>query len=381
MSAAPQQLETIHANIEAPAAGTHVPAGMVTVAGWAMAEAGPLERALLVAGDGPAVPVRLGAWRPDVAAAYPDVAHAGASGYETPIDLRAAGHGELRLSLLAALPGDPLREVASTTVLVAAPDRPRDGARPRAAFTIAHDEPVMLPLWLRHYGRHFDADDLYVLAHDTSDGSTDGLGGRCHVVPVHRQASFDHRWLRTLVEDFQQFLLRSYDTVLFAEVDEFVIADPLRYTGLDDYIERLDAPAARCTGFNVVHQADEPPLDFDRPLLAQRRCWHASLDYSKRLLARTPLQWSQGFHREYRAPDAPPDPSLLLVHLHRVDYDWCLERHRRSAARDWNEADREGGAGAQNRIAEAEAFEEWFRRGPDLDAPPELIPDHLRSLL
>ena len=30
-----------------------------------------------------------------------------------------------------------------------APSRPRDGARPRAAFTIAHDEPVMLPLWLR----------------------------------------------------------------------------------------------------------------------------------------------------------------------------------------------------------------------------------------
>ncbi len=71
----------------------------------------------------------------------------------------------------------------------------------------------------------------------------------------------------------------------------------------------------------------------------------------------------------------------MLIHLHRVDYDWCLERHRRSAARDWNAADRDGGAGAQNRIAEEQAFEEWFRRGPDLDSPPELIPAHIRGVL
>ncbi len=375
------ELETIHANIDAPVAGTAVPAGLLTVAGWAMAASAPLERALLVVDDGPAAPVRLGAWRPDVADAYPDVVHAGASGYETPVDLRASGNGRRRLALLAALPGDPLREVATVTVDVEQPGRPRDGTRPRAAFTIVHDEPVMLPLWLRYYRRYFGADDLYVLAHDTRDGSTDGIGADCHVVPVHRQAAFDHRWLRSVVEDFQRFLLRSYDTVLFTEVDEFVVADPSRYGGLDDYIDALDGPAARCSGFNVVHQQDEPPLRFDQPLLAQRRCWHASLEYSKRLLTRTPLQWSQGFHREYSAPDAPPDSDLLLVHLHRVDYDWCLERHRRSAARDWNEADRAGGAGAQNRIAEAAEFEEWFRRGPDLDAPAELIPEHIRGLL
>ena len=371
----------IQARVDAPADGTAVPQGMVTVSGWALAERGPFERALLVAGSGPAVPARLGAWRPDVGEAFPQIPHAAASGFETPLDLRADAAGPVRIALLAALPGAPLEEVAATTVTVGEPSRPRDGARPRAAFTIVKDEPVMLPLWLRYYERFFDRDDLFVLAHDTGDGSTADLAGRCHVVPVHRQAAFDHRWLRTLVEDFQAFLLRSYDTVLFAEVDEFVIADPLRYAGLDAYIDALEAPAARCSGFNVVHQEDEPPLQWGEPLLAQRRCWHASLEYSKRLLARTPLQWSQGFHREYGAPDAAPDPHLMLVHLHRIDYDWCLERHRRSAARDWNEADRSGGAGAQNRIAEPQAFEEWFRRGPDLDAPPELIPPHIRGVL
>jgi len=373
--------DTIHGRIDAPTAGAAVAQGMLTVTGWALAGAAPLERALLVAGSSGGVPVRLGAWRPDVRDAFPAVIHAGASGFETAIDLRTDATGPVRIALLAALPGQPLREVAATTVTVEAPARSRDGARPRAAFTIAHDEPVMLPIWLRHYGRSFAPDDLFVLAHDTGDGSTDALAGLCNVVPVHREAAFDHRWLRTVVEDFQAFLLRSYETVLFTEVDEFVVADPSRHSGLDAYIDALDGPAARCSGFNVVHQEDEPAIRWDAPLLAQRRCWHASLGYSKRLLSRIPLQWSQGFHGEYGAPDGPPDPELMLIHLHRIDYDWCLERHRRSAARDWSAEDLEAGAGVHNRIAEPAEFDEWFHRGPDLDAPPELIPAHIRGVL
>lgn len=116
-------------------------------------------------------------------------------------------------------------------------------------------------------------------------------------------------------------------------------------------------------------------------MLAQRRHWHASLKYSKSLISRVPLRWSRGFHEEYNAPDQKPDPELLLVHLHRVDYDVCLAHHRESAARVWNEEDVLRGEGWQNRVFEATEFEEWFHRGPDLDSPRELIPDHIRALL
>jgi hypothetical protein len=239
----------------------------------------------------------------------------------------------------------------------------------------------MLPLWLDYYGQHFDADDLYVLDHDSTDGSTTDLGGRCHVVPIHRDTAFDHRWLRLTVEQFQAFLLCSYYAVLFAEVDEFVLADPLRYSGLAAYVAELTRPAARCLGFNVVQQHDEPTLRLDAPVLAQRRYWHASTVYSKRLLSRIPLRWSEGFHQEYNAPDDAPDPELLLVHLHRVDYDMCLARHQAAAGRDWNQADVVRGNGAQNRITDPSDFEEWFYRGADLDAPRELIPERVRTVL
>jgi len=371
---------TVCAWIDEPVAGASMARGAARVSGWVFDEAGLLETALLVVDDGPGTPVRLGVWRPDVGEAFPSVPHASSSGFEGTVDLRAAAGGTSRIALLVRLGDGTWRQAATVEVKTAAPTRERDGMRPRAAFTIAQNEPVMLPLWLSYYGRYFDPDDLYVLDHDSSDGSTEGLEGRCRVVPVHRQ-TYDHHWLRVNVESFQAFLLRSYDTVLFTDSDEFVLADPSRYSGLDDYIAKLARPAARCLGFNVVQQPDEPPLRFDAPLLAQRRCWHASLLYSKRLLSRIPLRWSEGFHLEYSAPDDPPDPELLLVHLHRVDYDACLARHRKAFARDWKETDLLQGLGTQNRIIEPDEFEEWFRHGPELDAPGELIPEHMRSLL
>src|SRR5580704_6832116 len=98
--------------------------------------------------------------------------------------------------------------------------------RKRAAFTIVQNEPVFLPVWLQYYGRYFDRTDLYVLDHDSDDGSTAGVGERSNLLRVHRDKSFDHAWLAGTVAAFQAFLLRSYERVLFAETDEIVVADP-----------------------------------------------------------------------------------------------------------------------------------------------------------
>jgi hypothetical protein len=372
----------VHACIDEPVADSSVARAELRVSGWVFDEAGLLEAALLVVNDGPGVRLQLGGvWRADVGEAYPSIAHAPSSGFEGTVDLRAEDGETARVALLVRLSDGAWRQAAVVEVQIAAASPERDGARPRAAFTIVHNEAAMLPLWLDYYGRHFDADDLYVLDHDSTDGSTAGLDGRCHVVPVHRDAAFDHRWLKATIERFQEFLLRSYDAVLFSDADEIVLADPRRYAGLAAYIAALSRPAARCSGFNVAQQPDEPPLRFDAPLLAQRRYWHASHMYSKRLLSTIPLRWSYGFHEEYNAPDDPPDPELLLVHLHRIDHDTTLARHQAAIAGDWSEFDLANGYGAQNRITELGEFEEWFYRGADLDAPRELIPAHIRSLL
>jgi Glycosyl transferase family 2 len=259
-----------------------------------------------------------------------------------------------------------------------------DGRRPRAAFTIVQNEAFFLPLWLGYYGRYFDAEDLYVLDHDSTDGSTSALGGRCSVVPVHRDHSFDHEWLRATVETFQAFLLTAYEVVLFAEADEFLVADPARHGGLGAYLDALEGPAARATGFNVVHhpREGEPPLATGEPLLAHRGYWHPAPLYSKTLIGRIPLHWSVGFHVESSAAQPDPDPELWLVHLHRGDYDRCLARHRSAVAREWSPEDLERGYGKQSRVVDADEFERWFYAGEDLEGTArEPIPERLREVL
>ena len=237
-------------------------------------------------------------------------------------------------------------------------------------------------MWLRHYSRHFGSEDIYVLDHDTTDGSTEGLAGRCSVISVHHDTSFDHRWLTGIVEDFQSFLLRSYDAVLFSEVDEFVVPDPRRYPDLQAYIDDLEASAASCTGYNVVQYPDEPPLRFDAPVLSQRTYWHPSPHYSKRLLSKIPLSWNIGFHHELNAPGIHPDPNLYLIHLHRVDYEYCLTRHRAAAARNWSPGDLMFNLGWHQRVVESDEFHEWFFHGEDLEGTTrETIPEHMKRVL
>jgi hypothetical protein len=372
---------TVRACIDQPHPSERVSRGLIRVSGWAFDERGLLGGALLAVDDGPAVAVRLGRWREDVLAAYPAVDHAGGSGFEATVDLSSSAGETSRIALIVRTASGEWHEAAAVEVASELRGEERDRAHARAVFTIVHDEELMLPVWLRYYRRYFEPEDVYVLDHASSDGSTTDLHDSCRVLAVQRDAAFDHHWLRSTVESFQQFLLQSYDTVLFAEVDELVVADPRKYAGLDAYIDQLaPRPAARCVGFNVVQQPNEPALRFDAPVLEQRRCWRASLPYSKRLLSRIPLHWSDGFHRESQAPDDPPDPDLLLVHLHRADYAACLARHRAGAAANWNEADHSRGEGAHNRIADAAEFESWFRSAHDGDGPEELIPEHIRSV-
>jgi hypothetical protein len=250
-----------------------------------------------------------------------------------------------------------------------------------AAFTIVQNEPTFLPLWLRYYTRHFAPHDVYVLDHDGNDGSAQEARRRfgIQLVPVHRHRSFDHHWLCQTVCRFQAFLLQSYRTVLFAEIDEFVVADPRSFRGLDDYAEALATPYARCVGLNVLHlHESESALDFARPILAQRSTCYRSGMYCKALLAREPLAWEPGFHTA-RGVDAPPDERLYLIHLHRADYATCLRRHQAAARRRWNEADLREGKGAQNRVCDPDEFRRWFYGGPDLGEARQEIPAHLRD--
>lgn len=373
-------------NIGLPCGGIDEPIGdellspaCCRVAGWALDAAAPLRAVLITLDDQVIATASPGFARPEIAGRFPGVPHAATCGWQVVLDLRPypQGHAALGITALTAA-GDA---VPLATVEIGLRREPGAGCRPRCVFTIVQNEARYLPVWLSYYGRHFHPEDIFVLDHNTTDGSTTGLEGRCNVVQVHHGMSYDSYWIKSTVERFQSFLLQSYQTVLFAEVDEIVMAGPSRYDGLADYIQRMPGAIARCRGFEVVQDRAEPALRFDQPLLKQRAYWHPSPSYSKPLLSRVPLTWYAGFHDTWHPPGPAPDPDLVLVHLHRVDFEYCRARHEAVARRPWNEADVARGHGRQSRIFEAEEFEKWFYEDADYaNAPRERIPDVFRKV-
>ena len=217
-------------------------------------------------------------------------------------------------------------------------------------------KPVFLPIWLRYYSRFFAPDDIYVFDHETTDGSTSGSG--FVRIPVAHE-TVDHTWMVRTLEAHQHELLERYDMVLTTDVDEIVAPNP-EWGTLGQYLDRFDEEWVNCLGYEVLHLKDrEAPLRIDRPILEQRGYWFANAAYDKPALATVPMSWEPGFHMRSDG-ELNLDPDLHLVHLHRMDYDICLARHRWRRERSWNQRDLTAGWAVHNRITEEEEFERWF---------------------
>jgi hypothetical protein len=250
----------------------------------------------------------------------------------------------------------------------------------RAALTIVHNEPVFLPLWLRYYSRYFEPEDIYVLDHETSDGSTDGEG--FVRIPVSHD-TIDHRWMVEVIEREQHRLLSDgYEVVVVTDVDEIVAPHPARGT-LGDYLDRFDGEFVNCIGYELIHRVDrEPPFDPSRPVLDQRGFWFANLIYDKPAIATVPMRWKPGFHRGLDG-SVRRDPDLRLIHLHRMDYDICRARHELRRRRSWNDHDVAEGWAEHNRITDEQEFARWFYEDSNTtwsEVQIEAIPPDWRSV-
>ena len=242
----------------------------------------------------------------------------------------------------------------------------------RAALTIVRDESVFLPIWLRYYRQFFSAQDLYVLDHQSADGSTEG-DGFTRIPASHPE--YGAAWQRDVIQKYQHELIDRYDVVLYTDVDEIVAPDP-RLGHLGTYINCFNEDFVTCQGYEVLHQKDhEPPFDPTKLVLEQRSTWYANPSYSKPLLARVPMLWHGGFHQRVDGK-TNNDPNLYLIHLHRMDYDICLARHHDRTRFPSAQLDRDQGWGYQNRITDPTEFPSWFFHdsGGPVALDPQPIP-------
>jgi len=263
-----------------------------------------------------------------------------------------------------------------------------------AAFTIVQNEDFFLDIWVNYYSKTIPKEDLYILNHNSATESSLASLDRhrkagVNIVPVHRFFSFDHGWLRDTVQSFQSFLLQSYDVVAFAESDEILVPNPeLHPYGLNEYVSKRFAEPGlsllRCVGLALDHDpAKEPSIDLSKPIFNQRGFWRYDTIYNKTLISKVSCKWDVGFHI-LNVPSQPKvSNDLFLVHLHKLDYDMCKNKHREQVSRTWNPVDLAEGLGFHNRVFDGAGFDKWFFRGNQgpIDSSLRPIPSFMRGVI
>lgn len=242
------------------------------------------------------------------------------------------------------------------------------------AMTMVQDESVMLRRWLAYYGRELGLANLVVLDDNSTDGSTADLP--CSVLRLP-PAPWQQPWAqarRAMANSMARVMLQAYDAVLFVDADEFLVPDPDKYDGLVDYIARHpDQDVLAGIGLNVLHEvAQEPPIDGDRPVLAQRRLVKFVPRMCKPAIKRQPTAWMAGTHGVQARFEV--DPDLLLFHLKYHD-----EGELRRVARLRHEANKREGRGARSAWRhEADELAAELRRWTSEGPARELRPDRMK---
>lgn len=245
-----------------------------------------------------------------------------------------------------------------------------------AVFTIVKNENYFLPIWIKHYKKYFDESDIYVLDHQSNDGSTENL--TVNVVQVINELAFDHQWLVDTVQNFQKELLDKYECVVFAESDELLysIEKPLNYV-IEELINNPNQDYITCKGYEVIEMKGERSLTPKDEIFENRNYWfNYSVNYDKTLISKIPLKWIWGFHSAIGKTKLFTN-EVYMAHLHRVDFEMMLKRHE-ERAKKWILKDDGAGIGFQHRIGDREGVMEYFKNIPSL---PVLIPIEHKNVL
>jgi hypothetical protein len=198
------------------------------------------------------------------------------------------------------------------------------------AFTRFRDKPELLETWLKYYSKYFD--ELCVFGH-RARGFPIQLAQK--YVFTYENTQLDLHGIPSLefLSTKQVEFLKNHTWVFYSDMDEIVIADPLKYKDLKDYMLKSEEKQPFCEGFELfrIEVEGEGPIDRSKPILQQRKHWWKSVNgsYNKNTLSKIPSHWVHGFH--YLQEMYPNDvkkicnTGLYLIHLKHVDDKQTLD--------------------------------------------------------
>lgn len=252
-----------------------------------------------------------------------------------------------------------------------------------AVFTLVHNEKVFLPIWVNYYSKFFKQKDIYIINHDSDDGSIENIKNEypsINIITIHHSKIYDDDFMVDNIIYTQHRLLEKYKIVVYSDADELLITDPNMYKNLIDFLKSFNNDFVRCTSRSIIHQQNEPRFDPTKKVLSQRSVWFEELQYDKTLISKVPLVWSRGLHEActINGKQIKPkvDRGLILLHLARIDYDMRVIRNKYVATKQWGNA---GDEGMQRNIQGKELFN-WFYYFPQIIAHESGLPFFIENI-
>ena len=194
-----------------------------------------------------------------------------------------------------------------------------------AAITCVRNDKVFLDKWIEYYGQALGYEHLYVFL----DGMDQPVPSKAELVNI---IQFEHVSIeRTKGDKLRAAMIsvqaaelykNGYDCVIALDVDEFLIPDPDKYSGLFQFLESQQGRYSSVSGLGLdvgQNLNEEGELDPSEPFLGQRRFAHLSTRYTKPAISFQPVTWGSGFHR-VKGRNFRIHPDLYLFHFGMIDY-------------------------------------------------------------
>lgn len=202
-----------------------------------------------------------------------------------------------------------------------------------AVFTHVYNPGQILDVWRSYYTKIVGSENLYVLDHESTDGSVLKDSNLYQVVSVPR-GELDHFNISRFCSYFQRFLLSNYEWVIHTDCDEFLVtpAGPESFLSMLSHLPKSSRlrngvtlrPSHAIELIEVV--GEDSPLDWTLPLCSQRNWGIENKAFLKPAISSVPTTWTPGFHDCFDESTACPD--LWMIHAKWISLDIHIHLNR-----------------------------------------------------
>lgn len=169
------------------------------------------------------------------------------------------------------------------------------------AITMVRNENFFLRKWVEYYSSQLGRENLYI-CFDGEDQMIPDYTEGCNIkVFEHITANViagDKRRAAILSHEAKR-LSKQYDFIIGTDADEFLIVDPNLKIGLKEFLtqsQKYDCISG--LGVDVgMNEREEAPLDYNKPILSQRKYGLLYSRYTKPSIITGQFKWGSGFHR------------------------------------------------------------------------------------